>query len=255
MRRDWMLSALLPSRSMSPSSPISCTHDRGPGTTVCLRCRHDQWRSAQRRRQKMLMQLLALGAVGGLLGVAGVSAASTLRDRHDAVTETSGGTVGAEAKHAAETKRAVVPVSKPAEPAVVQASSTPAPAPAASHSVKRGFAIVEGRTSLTDSIYAMRSGDSVIVNFDAQGYRTRRPDKLERSLRLTLPLVYGRSVTQSFDTVKAGELVTSKDVIGELATTGMKIALDNGTIVHLRVLTRTGRDGPLAVGYVTLVER
>jgi hypothetical protein len=234
---------------MSPSSPISCTHDRGPGTTVCLRCRHDQWRSAQRRRQKTLMQFLALGAVGGLLGVAGVSAASTLRDRHDSVSETSSGTVGAETKHAA------VPVPKAAEPVVIQASSTPAPVPAATRSAKRGFAIVEGRSSLTDSIYATRSGDSVVVNFDAQGYRTRRPDKLERSLRLTLPLVYGRSVTQSFDTVKAGDLVTSQDVIGELATTGMQIALDNGTIVHLRVLTRTGRDGPLAVGYVTLVER
>jgi hypothetical protein len=195
------------------------------------------------------MQFLALGAVGGLLGIAGVGAASTLRDRHESV-ETSGGSV------VTETKPAAKAATKQVEPSVIQASSTPAPAPVVSQPVVRhGFALVEGRTPLTDSIYATRVGDSVIVNFDAQGYRTRRPEKLERTLRLTLPMVYGKSVTQSFDTVKAGELVTSKDVIGELATTGMRIVLDNGASARLRVLTRTGRDGPLAVGYITIVER
>jgi hypothetical protein len=196
------------------------------------------------------MQFLALAAVGGLLGVAGVGAASTLRDRHEAVPETGKGAITPVVKPAAKA------AAKPAEPMIVQASTTVAPAaPAASRSTAGGFALVEGRTALTDSIFAIRTADSVVVNFDAQGYRTRRPDKLERSLRLTLPLVYGKSLTQSFDTVKAGDLVTSRDVIGELATTGMRIVLDNGSAVRIRVLTRTGHDGPLAVGYVTLVER
>src|SRR4051812_46674179 len=102
---------------MSPSSPISCTHDRGPGTTVCLRCRHDQWRASRRRRQKTLIQFLSLGAVGGLLGVAGVGGASTLRDRHKPVAQTGGGSV------APKTKGTEKPPTKPAEPSVVLASS------------------------------------------------------------------------------------------------------------------------------------
>jgi hypothetical protein len=115
--------------------------------------------------------------------------------------------------------------------------------------------LVEGQTQLTDSIYAVRAGDSVIVNFDRFGYRTRRSDKLETSLRASLPLIYGRMATAFLDTLAEGQLVTNRDVVGALATSGMRITLDNGATAHIRVLTRVGRDGELAVGYLTTIER
>ncbi|MEO5568414.1 MAG: hypothetical protein ABIR92_07980, partial [Gemmatimonadaceae bacterium] len=65
---------------MSPSTP-TCTHDRGRGTTVCLRCRHEEAQASQRRRQRFLMQFLGLASVAVLIGIAGIGAASTLRDK------------------------------------------------------------------------------------------------------------------------------------------------------------------------------
>ena len=92
------------------------------------------------------------------------------------------------------------------------------------------------------------------MNFDAYGYRTRRASRFENSLRETLPLVYGRSATASLDTM-AGEIVTNRDVIGALAQEGMRFTLDNGVGIRIRVLTRVVSDGPIAIGYVTTIER
>jgi hypothetical protein len=115
--------------------------------------------------------------------------------------------------------------------------------------------LVEGRTRLADSIYAMRAGDSVVVNFDAYGFRTRRAIKLEQSLRLTLPMVFGRMATASLDTVGQGGFVTNRDVVGALAGEGMRLTLDNGALVRIRVLTRVVSDGPIAIGYLATIER
>src|SRR4051794_384429 len=79
---------------MSPSQPAPCTHDRGPGTTVCLRCRHDQVKASQHRRQRFLMQFLGLASAAALIGFVGVGFASTLRGpRQPDVTTTSEGNV------------------------------------------------------------------------------------------------------------------------------------------------------------------
>lgn len=247
---------------MSPSQP-TCTHDRGRGTTVCLRCRHEHARASQRRRQKFLIQFLGLASVAALVGVAGVSFASTLRTR-DAVT-TSEGTV-VDTKPAARTKSPAKAPAPKSEPVVQQSSSAPVAAPvtppvatpdaAPTRPAPRGgYVLVEGRTQLADSVYAMRAGDSVVVNFDAYGFRTRRPDKLEQSLRLTLPMVFGRMATASLDTVAKGGFVTNRDVVGALAAEGMHVTLDNGAMVRIRVLTRVVSDGPIAIGYLAILER
>jgi hypothetical protein len=251
---------------MSPTAP-SCTHDRGRGTTVCLRCRHEQAQASSRRRQKFFMQFLGLASILAILGVAGASAASSLRNgTADSVSE---GSITVQEKRPATTasvtppqttpapvvqQAAVPPVTAPA-PDTTSAAATPLPAIAPRPAAHAGFVLVEGQTQLTDSIYAVRSGDSVVVNFDRFGYRTRRSDKLETSLRATLPLIYGRSATAFIDTLKPGQLVTERDVVGTLATTGMVVTLDNGTDVRVRVLTRTGRDGELAIGYLTTIAR
>src|SRR3954469_13285390 len=78
---------------MSPTAQIICTHERGPGTTLCLRCRHDQFQATQRRRQQMLMRFLGLASVAGIIGIAGVAGAITIRGNPSNVTETSAGNV------------------------------------------------------------------------------------------------------------------------------------------------------------------
>ena len=219
------------------------------------------------------MQFLGLASVAAVLTIAGVSAASTLRSQQTSET-TSEGSLASDARppKSQPVAAAKEPVTKPAS--VVQQSSeptspassesvapnpstTPAPAPVVTTPAPRGgFVIVEGRTQLSDSVFAVRTGDSVIVNFDAYGYRTRRSTKLEISLRETLPLVFGRMATASIDTVSAGAFVADRDVIGELARDGMRVKLDNGAVAHIRVLTRIVSDGrPIAIGYLATLER
>ena len=206
------------------------------------------------------MQFLGLASVAGVLAIAGVSAASTLRGRSTSET-TSEGSVVSDARLA---KTVAKPSAQKAAPVVQQAApttpapdtTTPVPVAAPIPAAPRaGFVVVEGRTQLTDSIYAMRTGDSVVVNFDAFGFRTRRADKIEHSLRTTLPLVFGRMATASIDTLGEGDFVTERDVIGTLARDGMRVKLDNGAVAHIRVLTRIVSDGPIAIGYLTTIER
>jgi hypothetical protein len=198
------------------------------------------------------MQFLGLASVAAILGVAGISAASTLRHRAPEVNQSAGNVTNPASQQA------------PVTPPVVQQSLTPAPAPVAAAAQPTAeptrptagvsFALVTGRTQLSDSVYAVRSGDSVTVNFDAYGYRTRRSSKFETTLRATLPHVYGKSATASLNAL-SGEIVTSGDVVGALARDGMRFTLDNGVAIRIQVLTRVVRDGPIAIGYVTTVER
>jgi hypothetical protein len=211
------------------------------------------------------MQFLGSASIVGVLVAAGVSAASTLRNDDTTSETTSEGTIAAEPKAAAPTKTAVkAPAPKATEPVVQQSAEKPvesAPSVAAPTATPArptahaGYVLVEGRTQLTDSIFAVRTGDSVVVNFDAYGYRTRRSDKLETSLRTTMPLVFGKSATAFIDTLADGGLVTTKDVVGDLATNGMRVKLDNGATARIRVLTRIVSDGPIAIGYLTTIER
>ena len=129
------------------------------------------------------------------------------------------------------------------------------PAPAVSSPAKGVSLLGQGRTTLTDSIYAVRTGDSVLVNFDTQGNRTRRADKFEQMLRTTLPLVYGRRITSSLDSVPTGSLLPSRDIVGELTSQGVHLMLDNGLRISLWPQTRASADGPLVVAYRVVVER
>ena len=210
------------------------------------------------------MQFLGLASIAGVLAIAGVSAASTLRNQ-DTAESTSEGSVIAASTPAKSTPAASKPPSEPTALPVLQQSAPPVNPPAAptpdpiapaekAPVSPAGFVLVEGRSQLSDSVVAMRSGDSVIVNFDAYGYRTRRASKFENSLRETLPLVYGKSATASMDSM-AGEIVTNHDVVGALARDGMRYTLDNGVAIRIKVLTRVVSDGPIAIGYITTIDR
>jgi hypothetical protein len=220
------------------------------------------------------MQVLGLASVVAVLAVAGVSAASTLRNRGTSEA-TSEGTVVAENPPVKPARPESKPSSPKPEPVVQQSSpartseaTTPAPpavnpapvtipaAPAADRPLSHGgFVVVEGQTRIADSIVAIRAGDSVVVNFDAYGFRTRRSDRIENTFRLTLPMILGKLATAALDTVADGSFVTNHDVIGSLANEGMRFTLANGSVVRLRVLTRPVTDGPIAIGYLATFER
>src|ERR1043165_2535260 len=124
---------------MSPSTPPTCTHDRGRGTTVCLRCRHEQAQVSARRRQRFFMQFLGLASVVAVLAIAGVSAASTLRNHStsDAISEGTGAPEqrkagGGAAENPAPKSAALVQRPAPApQPPPRETAATPAPATAA----------------------------------------------------------------------------------------------------------------------------
>jgi hypothetical protein len=227
----------------------------------------------------MLMRFLGLASIAGIIGVAGVAGAITIRgDDNAKQTETSGGNValrqeGQARNRATKQPRPLAPTPAKSAAVVVEApppaetvkAPTPTPAavpvvapPVAAAPVRAsgtGSLLSEGRTTLADSIYAFRSGDSVTVNFDTHGNRTGRADKFETMVRTTLPLVYGRRNTVSLDSVPVGSLLPSRDVLGALVTRGMHLTLDNGVKIALWPQTRPTSDGPLVVAYLLLVER
>lgn len=215
----------------------------------------------------MLMRFLGLASLAGIIGAAGVAGAITLRDGRE-VTETNSGNValrreGRPTRNAASsrsrgprlltpTPATTAPVTpEPIEPVNPRAVASVTPA----RTSGRESLLGPGRTPLADSIFAVRSGDSVSVNFDTKGNRTRRADKFERMVRETLPLVYGRSVTSVLDSVPEGSLLPSRDVVGVLTTQGLHLQLDNGVRIGLWPQTREGNDGPLVVAYLVVVER
>ena len=211
----------------------------------------------------MLMRFFGLASVVGIIGIAGAAGAFTLRGGAAAATETSSGNValrqeGRIKSAAPKAPRLLAPT--PVKSAAVETPDSipsPPPAVAAKPAVTgtSGALVGEGRTSLTDSVYAVRTGDAIVVNFDVQGSRTHRADKFEQMVRLTLPLVYGRRNTSALDSIPTGSLLPSRDVVGELATQGLHLTLGNGTRISLWPQTRESSSGPLVVAYRVVVDR
>lgn len=215
----------------------------------------------------MLMRFFGLASVIGIIGIAGAAGAITLRGNSSAgVSQTSAGNVslqqeGRATKTAATRPRtprplAPTPARTVSEPEAMATATVPTPAtPVALPPLKGASLLGQGRTTLTDSIYAIRTGDSVVVNFDTHGNRTRRADKFEQMLRTTLPLVYGRRIASSLDSVPTGQLLPSRDIIGELTSQGVHLTLDNGLRISLWPQTRPSADGLLVVAYRVVMER
>ena len=241
--------------------PATCTHDRGPGTTVCLRCQYEQ-RAAARAR----MQRGALLAFAGLATVAVLAAGAwallqrargpeTPETPESAATPTSppgplsSGTPGAGAPPAPTV---------PGTVASAAAGSTPGAAPTPAVSAERppvAPAIGEGRTELRSGVVAERSGDSVIVRFDDMMERTRRPLKFEQLLRATLPRLYGPSASTALAAWPQGSVARAGDLTSELPSRGLRIPLEGGWAMSIRPRTRPGSEGPLVVEYVARVTR
>jgi hypothetical protein len=217
----------------------------------------------------MLMRVLGSASIIAIIVVAGVAGAITLRGGDAAsVTETSAGNVALHQEGTVKQRTPRLP--RPLAPSPVRAATTaaatdpvdseprvaPVAPPVVAPKVSEHASLLgQGRTTLSDSIFAVRSGDSVTVNFDTKGNRTGRADKFEHMVRETLPLVYGRRNTASIDSVPEGSLLPSRDVLGELTSRGMHLTLDNGLKIALWPQTRPTSDGPLVVAYLLVVEK
>ncbi len=226
--------------------PPVCAHDIGVGTTVCLRCRQEARQAARARQQRLLGMagVIALGLVG--MYVVGASATNAVR----AARRSRGGDPAVDTA-AVASQQAIAATPSSATPNVPAAAATPA---ASAHcGAPPALVIAAGRTELADSMFVERTGDDATVHFDTQVARTRRRDKFERVLRETLPTLYGPRADSLLATVPEGALVTGGNLIGELTTRGVHVALCDGWTLELWPETRPGRDGPLVVRYRTRV--
>jgi hypothetical protein len=207
------------------SAAQTCPHGLRPGTTVCLHCRQEARAAARQRRNRLLVKVMAT-----VLGV-GVVVALII-----------GG----------------VMTITPDGPAQVVQTSGDAAAPATSAPASRDTRfqpiLAEGRHELGDSMFAVREGDSVTVNFDRENLRTRFDWKFEGVVRATLPLLYGTDARVALDSIPPGTWVRGGALLTELPDRGVPLRIGEHT-VRVWPVTRQGRDGPLVVGYRTATAR
>ncbi|HEY2067538.1 MAG TPA: hypothetical protein VGG84_16410 [Gemmatimonadaceae bacterium] len=227
-----------------------CTHDLGPGTKVCLRCRQEQ-RDVDRARQQRL--LVKVGVIGLGLVFAYVAGASV-------VTAVRGASTAARKTEPPPTMLATTEVVQQGHGSVdaprmeraPAASQTAAPSPV---SAPLSIIIPAGRTDTVDDVILERTGDSVVVDFDTDIARTRRGDKFDRIVRQTLPLVYGPRVDPVLAAIPAGTLANDGDLVTELPARGIHLPLSDGWMLDVFPETRPGRDGPLVVTYRTRLRK
>jgi hypothetical protein len=118
--------------------------------------------------------------------------------------------------------------------------------------------VAEGATNLSDSVVAVRAGNTVTIQFDKQGYRTRRVDKVERIVRTTLPAVYGALADSLLAQYEVGYLLREKGaLLTDIPTRGVRLPLSTGWRLALWPEMREGHDGGglLVVAYRATVER
>ena len=143
------------------------------------------------------------------------------------------------------------------QPSSLVASTPAKPTGSADSSARSiiGPIVPPGRTDLRDSLFAVRSADTVTVHFDTSPSRTRRADKFEAIVRQTLDVIYGPIADSVLAAVPAGQLVAPNELVTTLPSRGIHLTGPHGVRLALWPETRAGRDGPLVVAYRTLIER
>lgn len=247
---------------MSPSMPATCPHERRPGTTVCLRCRHEARLAGRARAFNLALRAGAIALGLATLGAVGTAGARALQSRLTPVRQ--GALLGAVpadtlSEIEGEAPPSLSPPSDSATGAVAQPSGVPDPpaagvAPAAAAASTRTASLPspivdQGRTDLGDGLFAVRDGTSVTVHFDVARARTRRRDKFDRIVRATLPRVFGSAAQSLLDRIPPGQLVASGTLPADLQSTGLRLDLTDGSILALWPETRPASGGPLVVAY------
>lgn len=233
------------------SPNAQCPHERRPGTTVCLHCRHEELETARRRRRHFASRagVIALGL--GVFAIFGVAGANAVQSR---LTRSSSVSTADSTKSADRTRRKEAPATRhPVETngrsfSVSQASS------GARDVATFTPVIPEGRSELGDSMFAVRQGTNVAVHFDTPLTRTRRRDKFEQIVRATLPKVLGAAADSMLAQLPQGSMA-SGDLVSELTQRGIRLPAHAGYSVVVWPETRPGQDGPLVVSYRLTVGR
>jgi len=233
-------------------SPQICTHERGVGTTVCLHCRKEARTAAKERRRRLMLR----GAAGAIVVATGLAAtafgATALRDRTSGkrgdttaskpASEPTG--VAADSAHVATD-----PATPPATPAAV--ASVAATKPAIAKPSAPAPIIQMGMSSLDGGVNAERTNAAVTLSFDLPMVRTRRPEKFEQFVRATLPSIYGKKIDSVLTTMPSGALAKQGNLLTELPSRGMRIAVDSAWEIRVFPELRQGVEGPLVIRYRT----
>lgn len=219
------------SNAPQPAIPV-CNHERRPGTTVCLHCRHAERLAAAQRRKKLLLRGAALAIVVAVVSTTGLLSANVLRDR----LSSRGAASRAPARVVATAE------TSPPAPIVQQGDVGPIAPPLTP-------VISPGESILDEGIAAMRVDSSVTLSFDTPMLRTRIPDKFERFLRTTLREVYGPAIDSTLARLPDGTIASQGDLLRDLPVRGIHIPVSSGWSIAVFPETRPGQDGPLVVRY------
>ena len=226
----------------------TCTHDRGPGTTVCLHCRYEARVAARARRQRLLLRVGASAIIVVTLTAGGVAAASAIRARgarsHDADSHAPVRTADATTSSMRQSSAASAgaSASRKSQSQIGAAGHVVDQAPLAP-------VIPMGQSMLAAGVVAARTDSSVLVSFDAPMLRTRMPVKFEAFVRSTLPAIYGVGADSALSRLADGGIARQGDLLTELPTRGVRIPVRGGWTIALFPETRPGQDGPLVIRY------
>ena len=263
-----------------PQDLTNCPHERRPGTMVCLHCRHAERLAARAVRAKMFSHVMIGGAILGVIAVVASAATAAFDGRQaDAATApaTAAPVTASASLLAAPAPSAPAPAVESAQPALMQevaatsvavgtpalaitqpvVVSSPAPAPVAAKAAPSAPPLIpmvpEGTSPLADSMTVVREGDTMLVHFDTELGRTRRPEKFDAVVRATLVQIYGSPAESLLSTIPAGTIGRGGDLLAELPTRGIRLRAADGSTLALWPVTRPGRDGPLVVSYRAVV--
>jgi hypothetical protein len=247
--------------SASNTAIPPCTHERRPGTTVCLLCRQEARLAASDRRKKLFLRGTALAIVVAVIAL-GMSSAATFRSRSAAREQAAAAApVAAKvASAAATTVDSIVPQGAQLPSTTAGATPKPSVAPAPSAAAAASDAILPptikaGDTPLGNGVVATRADSGVFVAFDTPELRTRTPEKFEAFLRATLGQIYGARMDSALAKVPAGRIVGQGDLLFELPTRGIQLAIQPGWHLEVFPEIRPGRDGPLVIRYRAFVAK
>lgn len=224
-----------------------CQHERRPGTTVCVHCRHASRVAAREKRHRVMLRGGAFAIVASTFITAGVLGASAIRDRVGGRRSipTAAAPLDTQSSLAAalpDTSRVVTPEAGAGgiqQPSVASRSAAP----------PFGPILPAGESPLSEGVTAVRTDSAIVVSFDSPMNRTRRPEKFESLVRATLPAIYGRGADSALAHLPAGALARQGDLFGTVSTHGLRIPAGQAWEIRLYPESRIGHDGPLVVRY------
>ena len=277
------------STSTAYDAPWTCTHERRPHTTICIHCRREE-RAAVQLRRKRAAGRIGLTALATLFfSAGGVAAVTAMEGRLPTAApalrrlQIANGWLDVARARTRDllsnlTNRAAaapVPIHASPVPTDTVALTETAPNVASNDTVLAALnealrqaqdsavggappmkpIVAEGRTTLSDGLVAVRTGDTVTVQFDSPKMRTRQPEKFEQLVRATLPAIFGAAADSLLETIAAGNLIRGLDLAGAVPAHSIYLPLAAGWNLALWPETRPGRDGPLIVTYRAALTR